>query len=429
MRLRRASAIVAIVMSMLAAGCATTDSAPSGPIVTVFGGYRGVEAQRFAASLVPFEKETGIDVRYVGTGSFAKSIEARVANADYPDVAIFPQPGIIRQLAAQGILEPLDDDTRATVLQDPDTALPGFNDELYGVWYRSSVKSLVWYEPQVFAERGYRVPTTWSELMDLTEEMKSDGYAPWCVAIESFGATGWVATDWIEDIVLRQSGPDVYDAWVDGEVTFEDEPILDAFDTFGEIVRTPGNVYGGTQRILGTPWTEAQDPMFEDPPRCLLNRQGSVQQAHLPGSVSVGNGTDVFVLPPMQGDEAPILAAGEFAAAFNDRPEVRALLRYLATPESGIAWAELGGFVSPHKSFDTSLYGDELDRRMGETIAEADVVRFDASDQMVPSVGSGTFWSAMVSFIQSGDAHAAAAEAQAGYPQATQLPTVPTPGN
>lgn len=431
MRRRRARYLVLLVVGVaLATACtSSTTVTQDGPVVTVFGGYRGVEAQRFAASIAPFEQQTGITVRYVGAGSFAKAIEERVADANYPDVAIFPQPGLIKEYAHQEILVPLNETTRAAVEKDPETAVGTVEGILYSVWFRASVKSLVWYEPQVFAERGYQVPSTWSDMMLLTRQMENDGFAPWCLSIESFGATGWVATDWIEDIILRQSGGDVYDRWVSGEISFEDEAIITAFDTFGEIVHEPGRVFGGTHRILNTPWHEAQDPMFETPPRCLLHRQGSVQQSNLPDSVTIGTETDVFVLPPMDSGEAPILAAGEFAAAFSDRPEVHALLQYLATPEAGVEWAAAGGFVSPHRSFDIDLYGDDLDRRMAEIMNGAEIIRLDGSDLMIPSVGTGTFWTGMQSYIRTGDARAAAVEIQAGYPEATHSPAVSTAGS
>ncbi len=427
MRRRRVSSLILLVAGVvLAAACTSTDTTTQdGRVVTVFGGYRGIEAELFAASMVPFEEQTGITVRYVGAGSFAKAIEDRVANADYPDIAIFPQPGLIRDYAHRGFLMPLGEETRVTVAKYPETAVGTVGDVLYSVWFRASVKSLVWYESRVFAERGYEVPSTWDEMMTLTSKMEADGFAPWCLSVESFGATGWVGTDWIEDIVLRQSGPDVYDQWVLNKISFEDDRIVAAFETFGEIVHHPGRVLGGTHRILNTPWSQAQDPMFEDPPRCLLNRQGSVQQEHLPSSAAIGSAVDVFVLPSMEGGEPPILAAGEFAAAFTDRPEVHALLQYLATPEAGAAWAAAGGFVSPHRSFDTGRYGDDLDRRMAEILNSADVIRLDGSDDMLPSVGTDTFWTGMVSYIRSGNARTVAAEIQAGYPEATHFPVVP----
>ncbi|MEA2009657.1 MAG: ABC transporter substrate-binding protein [Actinomycetota bacterium] len=427
MQRQRASALALLIAGVfLATACTPTDTdAQDGPVVTVFGGYKGVEAERFADSMASFEEQTGIAVRYVGAGSFSKAMEDRAANADFPDIALFPQPGLLTEYAHRGLLLPLDEETQATVAMHPETAAGTVGDVPYSVWFRASVKSLVWYEPQIFAERGYSVPSTWDEMIDLTSQMEIDGFTPWCLSVESFGATGWVATDWIEDIVLRQNGADVYDQWVAADISFEDDRIIAALETFGEIVHHPGRVLGGTHRILNTPWTQAQDPMFESPPRCLLNRQGSVQQAQLPSRVTIGTETDVFVLPSMDGGEPPILAAGEFAAAFTDRPEVHALMQYLATPEAGEAWAGEGGFVSPHVSFDADAYGDDLDRHMADVLSQANVVRLDGSDSMHPSVGTGTFWTGMVSYIREGNARGVAAEIQAGYPEVTHFPEVP----
>lgn len=429
MQRQRISALILLIVGVIVTSACTSTSVDNhdGPVVTVFGGLKGVEAERFAASVAPFEQRTGITVRYVGAGSFAKAIEKRVAEADLPDIGLFPQLGLIQEYARGGILLPLNKETQAATAQYPETAVGTVGDVLYSVWFRASVKSLVWYEPQVFAERGYDVPSTWDEMMDLTRQMETDGFAPWCLSIESFGATGWVGTDWIEEIVLRQSGPDVYDRWVAADISFDDDRIVAAFETLGEIVHHPGRVLGGTQRMLNTSWTHAQDPMFDVPARCLLHRQGSVQQAQLPSWVTIGNQTDVFVLPAMDGGEPPILAAGEFAAAFTDRPEVHALLRYLATPEAGAAWAAAGGFVSPHASFDSAIYGDDLDRRMAEIMKDADVIRLDGSDAMVPSVGTGTFWTGIVSYVRSGDARRVASEIQAGYPEVADFPEVPVP--
>ena len=427
MQHRRAnSLILLVVVAVLAAACSSA-SPDDRPIVEVFGPYRAEEAAHFAASFAPFEEQTGIDVRYVGSGSFSRDIQNRAADANYPDVALFPQPSIIRDLAHQGLLVPLSDESVGTRMgSDADVRAGIVGDTAYAVWFRAVVKSLVWYQPDVFRDRGYEVPRSWQEMMSLTEQIEADGLTPWCLSMESFAASGWVGTDWIEDIVLRQHGPDVYDQWVQGSVTFEDEAIIEAFEVFGEIVHKPGRVLGGTHRILNEPWRNAQTPMFDIDPGCLMYRQASYQETNLPSSVVIGDTVDVFVLPAVDGGEPPILASGDLAAAFNDRPEVKDFLAYLATPEAGEAWAAEGGFTSPHPDFDPDSYATDFDRRMGEIIQRAEVVRFDGSDLMVSGVGTGTFWTGIQSYVRNGDARAAATEIQAGYPETTHLAEVPT---
>ncbi|MCL1598714.1 MAG: ABC transporter substrate-binding protein, partial [Actinomycetia bacterium] len=352
----------------------------------------------------PFEEATGIDVRYVGAGSFALDIQDRVAEGDFPDVAMFPQPAIMRDLAARGVLTRLDDALVEQLdLDRPGVQIGAVGGDLYGVWFRAAAKSLVWFRPDVFAAAGYEVPSTWDEMMALGDEMKIDGVAPWCLGMESFGATGWVGTDWIEDIVLREQGAVLYDDWVSGDVLFSSSEIRGAFSTFSSIIHSQGSVLGGTNRILNESWQRAADPMFEDSPRCMMQKQASFWASQAPPSSTFGETLDFFVLPGLTQAPPPIEVSGDVAAAFNDRPEVVAFMAFLASPEAGVGWARLGGFTSPNPDFDSGAYVSELDRRVGEVIAAASVVRFDGSDLMPPVVGTGAFWRGIRAFVRSGD--------------------------
>jgi alpha-glucoside transport system substrate-binding protein len=289
-------------------------------------------------------------------------------------------------------------------------------DRLHGVLYRTSLKSLVWYPPKVFASNGYEIPDTWDELLALTERMKRDGFSPWCFALSSFGSTGWVGTDWVEDLVLRIGGPDYYKRWVAGEVSFDDEPVRTAFDTFGGLVRTPGNVFGGVPRSLGVNWARAADPMFGSAPACLLHRQASFYRGSLPSGVEIGNDVDVFVLPAVTSqDNAPLVLAGDIAVGFDERPEVQSFLTYLATPESGEAWAQAGGYHAPHVTFDLDNYPDPFARRIGQLLQSADTLVFDGSDQMPPAVGTGTFWDGVTYYVGTGDLDGTMELIQAGF--------------
>ena len=399
----------------MAAACAST-TPDSRVVIDVFGPYRGEEAVKFAASFAPFEDETGYDVRYVGTGSFAAEIQTRVTEAEYPDVAIFPQPALIADIASKGLLAQLPESIIDTDTSDK-RSLGSETIGRYAVWFRGSAKSLVWYLPHVFTDNGYNVPTTWDELIALTDTMVNNGVAPWCLSIESFASTGWVGTDWIEDIVLREQGEILYDQWVAGDTTFGTAEIRHAFSTFGTIVHGNKTVVGGTNRILNAAWQDAAVPMFEDTPRCMMQRQASFWAPNIPDGFTFGEDIDFFVLPGLTDAPAPILVAGELAAAFNDRPEVAAFMEFLVTPEAGEGWAELGGFVSPHPDFDTSHYGSEIDRTVGQVIEDAPIIRFDGSDQMPSVVGTGTFWQAMRVYIRSGDTDAAVALVEDSWPR------------
>ncbi len=420
--LRALTIATAIALAATACTPEATEEIGSESIVRVFGNHRGADAAAFRAVLDEFTRQTGIETSYVGTAAFASRIRERVSDGDPPDVALFPQPAVLGEMARSGFLVAPGDEVVTAVEQgyaDWAIDLATIDGEIYGPWFRLSVKSLVWYPPPVFAARGYEVPATWDELEALTEQMVRDGFTPWCLGMESFGATGWVGTDWIEDLVLRLHGPAVYDQWVSGEIPFTDERIREAFAEFGEISLEPGQVAGGRRAILSVPVLAAIDPMFADPPGCLLTRQASFQEGNLPEDVKIGpeGDVDVFVLPSMDADNVPLLASGEIAAALTDSTEARALLAYLASPQSGVPWAAVGGYNSPHMGFDPAAYGSDFERRLGGLVQSAEVVRFDGSDQMLPAVGTGTFWRGMIDYVSGVPLDRVLSDIQAGYPE------------
>lgn len=407
----------AALAAVLLIGACSSGPEEAESVIEVFGPYRGAEAASFAATVEPFEERSGVDVRYVGAGSFATDMQMRVAEADYPDIGIFPQPAIVADFAAQGILAPMPDVLRADSVSDAQTlGIAGLEESGVAVWFRAAAKSLVWYRPDVFADRGYVVPATWGELMALSDTMIDDGLSPWCLAIESFGSTGWVGTDWIEDLVLRQQGPDVYAEWVTGEVKFESPEIRRAFTTFDSILHNADSVFGGTDRIMNEAWQRAADPMFKDPAECMMHRQASFWAPEIPGGFDFPDDIDFFVLPGLTEDPPPVLVSGDVAAAFNDRPEVAAFMEFLASPEAGAEWAKRGGFVSPHKNFDSGNYSSKIDLRVDEIISNAPYIRFDGSDLMPPAVGSGAFWTAMKAFIRNGDVSTAVTTIDESWP-------------
>lgn len=416
----RSIALAALAATVLAACSATTDvpAAVDDDVVEVFSVHRGRDAEALGAVLSLFTEQTGIRTRHMGTAGFAEQLQDRVRDGDPPDVALIPQPAVLEQLARDGHLVALDD-----LPEVETTLLPGAADvgmlhgRRYGVWFKLSVKSLVWFPPETFGAAVQSPPATWSELLALTRRLDRQGQTPWCLGMESFAATGWVGTDWIEDLVLRLHGPEVYDQWSAGAIPFTDPRIRQAFEAFAELALTSGHVLGGRRGILTTPALAAIEPMLEDPPGCLMTRQASFQEAELPEDLSIapGGDLDVVVFPPVEPGPAPLVAAGQIAAAFNERSEVAALMRFLADPAAGEPWAEVGGFTSPHATFDAAAYSRPFDRRVADLVAKADVVRFDASDQMLPEVGTGTFWQGITDYVAGVPLDRVLQGIQAGY--------------
>lgn len=378
-----------------------------GTEVTIFSHIRDTEADLYMESWAEFEECTGIAISYEGSSDFETQLQVRAQSGDLPDISFLPQPGTLVQLAEDGLLTPASPGTQANLETYYAPSWSGYgtvDGVLYAAPLSSNVKSLVWYSPSAFADAGYEVPTTWEELIELSDQMVADGSVPWCAGFESGDATGWPGTDWLEDVVLRVPGPDVYDQWIAHEIPFDDAQIADALDAVGDILKNSDYVNGGfgdAASIAMTSFNEGGLPILDG--TCQMHRQGGFYSAQWPDGTTVGVDGDVyaFYLPaPAASDETPVLGGGEFTVAFDDRPEVQAVQTYLSSPEWSNLRAALGGWTSANTGIDPNVLPTEIDKLSEELLQDPDVVfRFDASDQMPAAVGSGSFWTGMVNWI------------------------------
>ncbi len=381
----------------------------AGTTVIYDGPFADQDIVLLEASIAPFEEATGIDINYIGDKEFEGRIAIAVDGGNAPDMADFPQPGLLAGFARQGhIVDPttfipeewLQQQYNQSWLDMATMEGPDGQDQMAGTWYRMNTKSQVFYPKAQFEAAGYEVPETWDELVALTQTIADDGDPAWCIGIGSGAATGWPATDWTEDVMLRTAGTEAYDAWVAGTLPFDSPEVREAIDTWSEIWFNPDYVFGGTDFIVSTEFSDAVEPMFQDPPQCWLHRQGNFITAFFPEGVEFGTDWDMFYLPPIKEEHGrPFLVAGDINAMFNDRPEVRAFMEFTTIPESAIGWLQNGGALATHQTVTPDMYGQEVERKLAEFVNAATDFRFDGSDLMPGEVGAGSFWTGMVDYV------------------------------
>jgi len=379
-----------------------------GKVVTMAGPFTDNDAIKFEQSIKSFEEETGIDIQYEGSKEFEASISIRVEGGNPPDIVDFPQPGLLETFAGKGYVIDLNkvldmDKVRSNYIQswlDMATMDSPDGPIMAGVWGRVNGKSLVWYNKKAFDEAGYEVPETWEELVELQNTILADGDSPWAVGIESGAATGWPATDWVEEMMLRTTSLENYDRWVAGELKFDSPEVRKAIQTMADIWFADGMVHGGRRSIATTSFGDAPKVMFEDPPKAWLHKQGNFITSFFPDNLTAGEDYDFFYLPSVDPQYGrPVLVAGDIYAMFDDRPEVRMVMQYFATGASVEGWVRAGGAISPHKDSDLSWYSNIVDRKVAEVIQNATSVRFDGSDLMPGAVGAGSFWKEMTAYV------------------------------
>jgi alpha-glucoside transport system substrate-binding protein len=380
-----------------------------GKHVTATGPFVDQDAVKFNATMKDFTDKTGIIIDYAGSKQFEAVISAEVDGNNAPDIADFPQPGLLASFAKSGKVIDLTDKLDQAALKANYTqswldmaTMPGAAGPIMaGVWERVNGKSFVWYPKKAFDAAGYKVPTTWDELVALQDQIAKDGDTPWCIGIESGAATGWPVTDWLEEFMLRTTSLQNYDDWVSHKLPFSSPEVKAAATKVGELFLDPKLVNGGAAGIVSTNFGDAPKAMFTDPPKCWLHRQGNFITSFFPADVKPGVDYDVFYLPgldPALG--SPVLVAGDIWAAFSDRPEVMAVMEQFTKGEHLKAWMAAGGAIAPQKDADPAWYGsDVISAFVGKTIQNATSVRFDASDLMPGAVGSGAEWKEFTSWI------------------------------
>ena len=408
-----------VILSMIAVACG--GSSLEGEEVFITGALVGNDAAGFQQNFDSFTEETGIIVSFQGSDNFEQEIQIQMESGDTPDIALFPQPGGVVDAAKRGYLVALED-----VGVDLDEYKANFSEYIvglgtvdgiaYGGAHAFNLKSIVWYQPAEFEARGYSVPETWDEMIALADQIVSEGMNPFCFGMYSNGASGWLATDWMEDIMLRTGeGTVTYDKWVNHEIPFNDPVVQNAATLLSQIMHTEGYVVGGTDAIVSTYFGNAQDPMFEKDangnPGCFMHRQASFITSFWPEAAQAGAGTETTVFPfPAMDDGLPkaALGGGDMFAVFTEGNEaVNAVVEYMLSDNFFAAAAQRpdNSRIYGHVQFDSSLYSKDITRVLADAITGAlaeNAFRFDASDLMPPEVGAGSFWKEMMNLAVEG---------------------------
>lgn len=396
----------------------------SGQSFNIMGPWLGGDQELFQSVIAYFNDATGAQANYSGSDSFEQQIVIDAEAGSPPDIAVFPQPGLASDLAARGHLRPLGDETAAWLRENYAAgesweALGTYAgadgaDALFAFPYKADVKSLVWFVPENFEDAGYEIPTTYEELRALTEQIAEDGETPWCIGLGSGGATGWPATDWVEDLMLRTASPEDYDRWTTNEMPFNDPIVVNAIEEFGWFAKNPDFVAGGVGAVTATDFRESPNGLFASPPACYMHRQASFIPTFFPEGTVIGEDADFFYFPaPEAGDLGqPVLGGGTMFAVMSDNPAAMAFVEFLKTPAAHEIWMAQRGFLTPHSGANVEAYGDDTLRRMGQILLDATVFRFDGSDLMPGAIGAGAFWTGMVDFVGGASAQQVADQIQ-----------------
>jgi alpha-glucoside transport system substrate-binding protein len=419
MRRLKAIALLAILVLIAAAckkeeesGGTAVSQAPNTGKVNVLSALspdEGAALQKLVDAMIT--PNVDYDVEIEASDQFEEQFQIR-AEAGTLDLILLPQPGALPPKAESGGAVSLEDmgfdiDELNSTFGEYYMSLGEINGKHYGFPTNANLKSMIWYPKDDFDKAGYTVPTTWDDLLALTDQIVADGGTPWCVGFESGTATGWPATDWMEDIMIKTAGVEGYQKWATHEIPFNDPTVVRAGEMFGDIMfgNNDGNVLGGAAGTVSLAFGDAPTPMFNDPPDCWLHHQATFITAFFPENVQPGVDYDWFPTPAI--DNANTLFGGELATAFSNRPEVVDFLQRFSAEDVQCAMGGDPGLgrLSPRVDVPASCYKNPILGQASEIVADAlanGTGGFDAGDQMPAEVGSGSFWTGMVKYMQQG---------------------------
>lgn len=386
----------------------------NGKSVNIQTQWVGGEGTNFAAALADFASATGITFKIDSIASSHETIlRTRIEGGSPPDLAVLAQPTAVVAYGDAGKLIDLATFMDVTKLNAEHAATIGpvtKDGHIWGIPYKADVKSTVWYPIKAFAAKGYKVPTTYDELVTLADKIVADGSNPFCASAGGPGtATGWQLTDWVEEVVLKTQGLDYYNKWITHEVKFSDPGIKAAFDKVAKLLFTPNYVDGGGTAIVNTDQKTPMDPMFNQDtaaPGCWMQKIPTwygpdffpdQRTSGQPSKYIIGEDIGIFAFPTIDPAQKGAEGSGDTVLMMNDRPEVRAVAEFLSTPEGLQKWIEAGSAISSNNKTPAEWYAGAYKLKVAaDIVANASFIGFDASDLMPASVGAGTFWTQTV---------------------------------
>jgi alpha-glucoside transport system substrate-binding protein len=416
-----------LVMALVSAACAGGEPGDDGDgdgggdgggSVSVAAVWSGAEQENFQLVLDAFEEETGITAEYQGNADIGTFLGTQIEGGQPPDVALLPQPGLMRDFVGQDALVPASDDVQAALEENYAPVwkdLGTVDGEVYGVYFKAANKATWWYNTAAFDQAGVEPAEDWDQLLEDAGTVAQSGMAYLSIG----GGDAWPLTDLFENIYLKTAGGDMYDQLSNHEIPWTDQSVIDALEVMGELLGEDANLAGGKKGTLQTDFPTSVGQAFSDPPKSATVYEGDFVAGVISGETeaTVGEDADFFPFPAIDGQGADsVVGGGDVAVALTDSENAQALLEFLATPEAAEVWAEAGGFTSPNQNVDIGVYPDEISARIAEAVANTEEFRFDMSDLQPAEFGATAgrgMWLRFQQFIETGDAQKTAKDLEA----------------
>jgi len=379
---------LAALVAVGTAGGAHKQRGGSGNI-SIIAKWTGDEQKSFEAVLDAFKKANpDVKITYQGAGDDAPQvISTAIAGGNPPDIGTMPQPGTMTDFAKSGKLKPITF-AQSNVAKHYSpfwVNLGKVNGKLYGLFFKGSQKSTIWYNVKSFKNAGVNASRikTWPQLLKAASTIRASGQKAY-----SLGASdGWTLTDLFENIYLRTAGVAKYNSLSKHKIKWTDPSVKTAMQKMKQIISNVNNIAGGKAGALQTDFNTSVSNVFSNSPKAAMVLEGDFVPGVVPHpGFNAITGYNVFDFPSINGSKPTSVGGGDIVTMLKDNPAARALVNYLATPAAATIWAKRGGYSSPNKDVKLASYPDALQRKSAAGLVKAAV--FDMSDLQPASFGA-----------------------------------------
>jgi alpha-glucoside transport system substrate-binding protein len=371
--------------------------------ISVMGIWQAEEQRNFQSVIDGFtELYPNVTVRYNGAGDDLPTIlTTAVQGGNPPDIAAPAQPGLIQGFVDENELKPIDfiQDAVTENFGESIAQVGTFNDQLYGLMWKADNKSTVWYNVAAFEDAGVEPTETWEEFLESAQTINASGLPAYSIG----GAPGWPLTDLFENIYLRTAGAELYDQLARHEIPWTHASVKEALREMAKIVGDTDNIVGGRNGALQTDFEASVSAVFSQNPKGAMVLEGAFVPGVVEHPLQPETDYNVFTFPSINDSPPSVMGSGNVFVMFTDNEATRAFMEYLTTPESAQIWAEKGGFASPNKNLDASVYPDPISQETSGAVGEAEIFRFDLSDLVPAALGATTgqgLWKLFQDFVE-----------------------------
>ena len=316
-------------------------------------------------------------------------------------IAIIPNPQGVTNLAERNLLYSLnslviDDSLIENVYPKHLIDIVSVDQEIFAGWTRLFPNSLIWYDISKIKKYENIKFENFNNLILETKKIADNGESPWCANSESSASTGWIQTNWLEDVILSKYGPEIYDRWSKLEIKASNVKIYNSMKVVGDFIFYQNLIQGGDREIINEEFRNLPKVLLNDENSCFLTWSGHYFRYYIDEDYKYGVDFGVSNFPPINYKNT-IVGIGDSVVLLKNDNISQTIISKMLSSDFGKKWAsyENTEYISANKNFNDKNINNELTKYEFEVVHKAlndDLFRYDASEIMPRPIGSNLLW-------------------------------------